>query len=239
MTNYPGAYRARCISTQGDKITAYVPQVFGDTRVIITSRTGAIPASNSNGWVIFESAQASLPVWVSTTTETLVPTTSTEAVDPGRDTYLFRGVVPAGGEVSCFTVSFPSDAFRVHFNFIIRGMNGESLLPYGDPPPYSIGLGVGFISQRLGDPDTYSQLLPIDLEGFGISFPYQIVAEGNLVFARTSYAAQVLTSDPLSSELVLTNDNEFDLGVTVTVTVDKLNLRSVNIPLPDIGITGD
>jgi hypothetical protein len=65
MSSYPGIYRARCIGVTGDEIKAYVPQVFGVLPITTNNRTGALPSPNTNGWVSFEGAQASLPVWVS------------------------------------------------------------------------------------------------------------------------------------------------------------------------------
>jgi hypothetical protein len=73
MSSYPGIYRARCIGVTGEDVKAYVPQVFGNVPIIVSNKTGEAPAPNSNGWVIFESAQASLPVWVTSATGVAPP----------------------------------------------------------------------------------------------------------------------------------------------------------------------
>lgn len=65
MSNYPGVYRARALQVQGGVITAYVPQVFGDTPISITEVVGGMPDGPSNGWVMFESGWPDFPVWSS------------------------------------------------------------------------------------------------------------------------------------------------------------------------------
>src|SRR5262252_8521471 len=64
-TTYPGAYRARALKVENGVITAYVPQVFGDTPITITDVLGGYPIAPSTGWVIFESGWAEFPVWSS------------------------------------------------------------------------------------------------------------------------------------------------------------------------------
>ena len=46
-------------------ITAYVPQVFGDTPISITDVIGGLPDGPTNGWVMFESGWPEFPVWSS------------------------------------------------------------------------------------------------------------------------------------------------------------------------------
>lgn len=63
--NYGGVYRAKCLSIQHTSFVVVIPQVFGTEKVMIFSRTGPMPKLNDQGWVAFESGEASLPVWIS------------------------------------------------------------------------------------------------------------------------------------------------------------------------------
>lgn len=62
---YQGVYRAKALRVQGGAITAYVPQVFGDTPITITNVIGGMPEPPAAGWVMFESGWAEFPVWTS------------------------------------------------------------------------------------------------------------------------------------------------------------------------------
>jgi hypothetical protein len=62
---YQGVYRARALMVEKGVITAYVPQVFGDTTITITDVIGGLPAGPSMGWVFFESGWTEFPVWTS------------------------------------------------------------------------------------------------------------------------------------------------------------------------------
>ena len=62
---YAGIYRAKAVSVtagQAPTLTAYVPQVFGDTPVTITDFMGGIPTAGM-GWVFFQNGNPEFPVW--------------------------------------------------------------------------------------------------------------------------------------------------------------------------------
>lgn len=60
-----GIYRARCTQVQTGHIKAFVPQVFGDTEIIISDfLTGTLPTPGP-GWVGFISGDPEHPVWLS------------------------------------------------------------------------------------------------------------------------------------------------------------------------------
>lgn len=62
MASYPGIYRAKAVSLTGTKLTAFIPQVFGNTSVVIQDYAGA-PATGM-GWVAFHGGNAEMPVWI-------------------------------------------------------------------------------------------------------------------------------------------------------------------------------
>lgn len=63
MPTYPGLYKAKAVKLSTTEVTALIPQVFGDTSVIITDFLG--PPSIGMGWVFFQSGDESHPVWCS------------------------------------------------------------------------------------------------------------------------------------------------------------------------------
>lgn len=60
---YPSLYRAKAVSIQSSAITAYVPQVFGETTITITDALGALPTEPTMGWVFFQAGNPEFPVW--------------------------------------------------------------------------------------------------------------------------------------------------------------------------------
>jgi hypothetical protein len=66
MGSYPGLYKAKAVSIDGTKLSAYIPQVFGDTLVIIEDSVGTLGPVGM-GWVIFHSGSADMPVWLGST----------------------------------------------------------------------------------------------------------------------------------------------------------------------------
>jgi len=73
-------YRARALMVDDGVITAYVPQVFGDTPIRITDTIGELPSGPSTGWVMFESGATEFPVWT-TGAVTAGPEPAPEAPD--------------------------------------------------------------------------------------------------------------------------------------------------------------
>ena len=64
MAEYPSIYRAKAVKLDGTRLTAYVPQVFGDTTVTIEDYVGGLPTTFPEmGWVSFQSGLADMPVW--------------------------------------------------------------------------------------------------------------------------------------------------------------------------------
>jgi hypothetical protein len=61
---YPGVYRAKAQRLDGTKLTANVPQVFGEQDVIITAFVGSPPTSSEMGWVAFHGGRPEFPVWL-------------------------------------------------------------------------------------------------------------------------------------------------------------------------------
>lgn len=167
MTDYPGTYRARCVSVKGDKITAYVPQVFGDERITITSRTGDLPDPNSNGWVMFESAQASLPVWVSSAvTGSTVTRTESSAVP---EVVAWNGVTfAAGTSLSVGTITIPVGASVISTNGVLISsgpdLNGSEGVLF-DPVLDSYVLGGGQQFHRNGQVTSLSGTAVVSLPG--------------------------------------------------------------------------
>lgn len=64
MAVYPSIYRAKAVRIDPSSIQAFVPQVFGDTPITISSFLGAKPGP-SMGWVFFQSGDPDFPVWAS------------------------------------------------------------------------------------------------------------------------------------------------------------------------------
>ena len=60
---YDAIYRARAVKYESSVITAYVPQVFGETAVQIVNYLGT-PATGM-GWVLFQGGNPEFPVWTS------------------------------------------------------------------------------------------------------------------------------------------------------------------------------
>ena len=65
MSALPSLYRAKAVKVTGRQLQAFVPQVFGDTSIIIDSFLGDIPSSAGMGWVFFQGGDAAFPVWSS------------------------------------------------------------------------------------------------------------------------------------------------------------------------------
>lgn len=65
MGEYFGLYRAKAVKLDGQVLTAFIPQVFGDTSVQVTDVVGVWPSPPAMGWIMFHSGQADTPVWIS------------------------------------------------------------------------------------------------------------------------------------------------------------------------------
>jgi len=63
---YPGIFKARCTAIKNTELTAYVPQVFGDTSIIIKDVMGSYPSPGTFGYVSFEGGDPSFPIWLGT-----------------------------------------------------------------------------------------------------------------------------------------------------------------------------
>jgi hypothetical protein len=61
---YPSLYRAKVAQTNGTSATVYVPQVFGETPVVVRDSIGALPSAPGMGWVFFQAGNPEFPVWV-------------------------------------------------------------------------------------------------------------------------------------------------------------------------------
>jgi len=61
---YPSLYRAKVAQTNGTSATVYVPQVFGETPVVVRDSIGALPSTPGMGWVFFQAGNPEFPVWV-------------------------------------------------------------------------------------------------------------------------------------------------------------------------------
>jgi hypothetical protein len=62
-TTYPAVYRARAVKYEPPVVTAYVPQIFGQTAIEIIDSIGT-PAPGM-GWVFFQGGNPEFPVWTS------------------------------------------------------------------------------------------------------------------------------------------------------------------------------
>jgi hypothetical protein len=60
---YPGIYRAKAVSINGTKLSAFIPQVFGDVPVTVENFVGEIPIAAAMGWVSFQGGNPEFPVW--------------------------------------------------------------------------------------------------------------------------------------------------------------------------------
>lgn len=106
MTVLPSLYRAKAVKLMGRQLQAFVPQVFGDTPILIDSFLGEIPDTAGMGWVFFQGGDPCFPVWASGVSS--VPT------DGGGD----GGGSGGGG------------GYAFHYNF----NNGTIDHPAGPPP---------------------------------------------------------------------------------------------------------
>lgn len=61
---YPGIYRAKAQRLDGTRLTANIPQVFGEQAVVITAFVGAAPTTSEMGWVAFHGGRPEYPVWL-------------------------------------------------------------------------------------------------------------------------------------------------------------------------------
>lgn len=63
MAVYPSVYRARVTQIRGRRVTALIPQVFGEAPVEITNFLGAIPVRLRMGWAFFQGGNPEFPVF--------------------------------------------------------------------------------------------------------------------------------------------------------------------------------
>ena len=63
---YPGVYRAKAARLDGSRLTAYVPQVFGEQPVTVVDFVGGPPTDAQMGWVSFHGGHPEHPVWLGT-----------------------------------------------------------------------------------------------------------------------------------------------------------------------------
>ena len=63
MESLPGVYEGRIVSLGDGNVTAFVPQVFGDTTIVVSNFLSA-PAVG-RGWITFQSGDPEHPVWLS------------------------------------------------------------------------------------------------------------------------------------------------------------------------------
>ena len=63
MAAYPSIYRAKAVKYEAPVVTAFVPQIFGETAIEITDFIGT-PAAGM-GWVLFQGGDPEFPVWSS------------------------------------------------------------------------------------------------------------------------------------------------------------------------------
>lgn len=64
MGSFPSLYRARAVDTNGRKVTAFVPSVFGEQPITIIDSINALPSDPGMGWVFFQAGNPEFPVWV-------------------------------------------------------------------------------------------------------------------------------------------------------------------------------
>lgn len=60
---YPAIYRARATQIDGLRVTAFVPQVFGETSITVDTFLGGPPTEPGLGWVMFQGGNPEFPVW--------------------------------------------------------------------------------------------------------------------------------------------------------------------------------
>ena len=65
MATYPSLYRAKAVNIRAGVVEAYVPQVFGETTVIVSDFLGDIPSASGMGWIFFQAGDPEFPVWSS------------------------------------------------------------------------------------------------------------------------------------------------------------------------------
>ena len=61
---YPSLYRAKAVAVTGGRVKAYIPQIFGDTEITITSFVGGPPTEPGMGWISFQAGNPEFPVWM-------------------------------------------------------------------------------------------------------------------------------------------------------------------------------
>jgi hypothetical protein len=61
---YPSVYRAKVAQTNGVSAMIYVPQVFGETAIVVRDSIGALPTAPGMGWVFFQAGNPEFPVWM-------------------------------------------------------------------------------------------------------------------------------------------------------------------------------
>lgn len=61
--SYPAIYRARVTRIDGQRLTVFVPQVFGEASIVIDTFVGNLPTEAGLGWVMFEGGNPEFPVW--------------------------------------------------------------------------------------------------------------------------------------------------------------------------------
>ena len=62
---FPSLYRAKAVAIQSGAVTAFVPQVFGESPITITDSLGPMPETMTMGWVFFQAGDPEFPVWSS------------------------------------------------------------------------------------------------------------------------------------------------------------------------------
>lgn len=60
---FPAIYRARATRIDGLRVTAFVPQVFGESSIIVDTFLGGPPTEPGLGWVMFQGGNPEFPVW--------------------------------------------------------------------------------------------------------------------------------------------------------------------------------
>lgn len=126
MAAYNGLYRARATKLQGTTLTAYIPQVFGNTPILINDFVGDPPTPPTMGWVLFHGGSAEIPVWMGTTTaasngdggsggtpvdvayrHVQGTAASTWTIDHGLGFYPNVTVIDSGGSVAEGNIAYP------------------------------------------------------------------------------------------------------------------------------------
>lgn len=63
MASFPSVYRARAVHINGAAIDVFVPQVFGETAIVVSEYLGGPPEEPGMGWVVFQGGNPEFPVW--------------------------------------------------------------------------------------------------------------------------------------------------------------------------------